>query len=148
LGQLSANLLKWLDERLVNLAPTALPKYSALTMRAVTPKLIGAAPASCGNRIAVNWLVSIKAWQAARRWSLNVKQLLRNYIMRSKLTAAHPNRHGCCGMKAQLKPSFDCLSTFPARRRLPDRWRCFDECLACLLTNDLVFAGTSTAVIY
>jgi hypothetical protein len=41
-------------------------------------------------RQGVDWLVSMKAWQAARRWNLNLKQLLRNCIMRSKLTAASP----------------------------------------------------------
>jgi hypothetical protein len=34
-------------------------------------------------RQGVEWLVSMKAWQAARRWSLKIKDLLHKLIMRS-----------------------------------------------------------------
>ena len=33
-------------------------------------------------RQGIDWIVSIKAWQAARRWVLKTKQLLRNFLLR------------------------------------------------------------------
>jgi hypothetical protein len=35
-------------------------------------------------RQGVDWLVSMKAWQAARRWIQKIKQLLRNFFIRLK----------------------------------------------------------------
>jgi hypothetical protein len=40
-------------------------------------------------RQGVDWLVSMKAWQAARRWSLKTKLLLHKLIMRSKRSSRY-----------------------------------------------------------
>jgi hypothetical protein len=40
----------------------------------------------------VNWLVSMNAWQAGRRWILNVKLLLRNFFLQLKRSSKY-RRH-------------------------------------------------------
>lgn len=35
-------------------------------------------------RQGINWIVSMKAWQAARRWGLRTKRLTRNFLLRLK----------------------------------------------------------------
>jgi hypothetical protein len=40
-------------------------------------------------RQGIDWFVSMKAWQAARRWSLKARLLLRNFIMQSKRSSKH-----------------------------------------------------------
>ncbi|WP_420738202.1 hypothetical protein [Bradyrhizobium japonicum] len=40
-------------------------------------------------RQGVEWFVSIKAWQAARRWILKVRLLLRKFIMQSKRSSKY-----------------------------------------------------------
>ena len=41
-------------------------------------------------RQGVDWIVSMRAWQAARRWSLKIKGLLHKLIMRSKRSPRRP----------------------------------------------------------
>jgi hypothetical protein len=40
-------------------------------------------------RQGVDWLVSMKAWQAARRWVLRIKLLSRNFFMQLKRSSKH-----------------------------------------------------------
>jgi hypothetical protein len=40
----------------------------------------------------VNWLVSMNAWQAGRRWILNVKLLLRNFFLQLKRSSKYRRR--------------------------------------------------------
>ncbi len=40
-------------------------------------------------RQGVDWLVSMKAWQAARRWILKVRLFLRDFLLRLKKTFKH-----------------------------------------------------------
>jgi hypothetical protein len=40
-------------------------------------------------RQGVNWIVSMRAWQAARRWSLKIKHLLHKLIMGSKRSSRY-----------------------------------------------------------
>jgi hypothetical protein len=40
-------------------------------------------------RQGVDWLVSMKAWQAARRWILKIKLLSRNFFMQLKRSSKH-----------------------------------------------------------
>jgi hypothetical protein len=43
-------------------------------------------------RQGVDWLVSMKAWQAARRWILKVRLLLRNFLMRANWSSRYRRR--------------------------------------------------------